>query len=121
LDVGVSAVRLILAAAFVFFGLVKFREASVWVEIFQVIGVGQWFRYVTGVVETVGGALLLWPRATPLAVALLAPTMVGAFLTHVLLFRVTPQSAIVLTLLAGVLFVGWHWRRGRRSIAQISR
>ena len=108
--VAIWTLRIILALAFLFFGLIKFPagEGSPWVDIFNLIGIGQWFRYFTGVVEAVGGLALLVPRATPIAVALLAPTMVGALLTHVLLVGLQPASVVVLILLAGVLVIGWN-------------
>jgi putative oxidoreductase len=31
------------------------------VQTFEAVGVGQWFRYVTGIIE-IGGAALLWAR-----------------------------------------------------------
>jgi uncharacterized membrane protein YphA (DoxX/SURF4 family) len=111
--IGIWALRIFLAAAFLFAGLEKFREGegSPWVRIFEMIGFGQWFRYLTGVLEAGGGALLLIPRATPIAVAMLAPTMVGALMAHVLLFGVGPQSVVVVVLLLGVLALGRHRAR----------
>jgi uncharacterized membrane protein YphA (DoxX/SURF4 family) len=119
--IGISALRIFLAAAFLFFGLLKFREGdgSLYVRIFELIGFGQWFRYFTGVVEVAGAVLMLFPRATPVAVVLLAPTMIGALLTHVLVIGPQPASVVVMVLLAGVLYVGWRYRasaqRGTRA------
>ena len=108
---GIWALRIVLAIAFLFFGLMKFQDRSPYVTIFEQIGFGQWFRYVTGVIEIAGAVLLLAPRATPIAVLLLAPTMVGALLTHVLVIGPQPASVVVLLLLFGVLVVGWSQRR----------
>jgi putative oxidoreductase len=110
--IGIWALRIFLAVAFLFFGLLKFREGdgSLYVRIFELIGFGQWFRYFTGVVEVGGALLMLFPRATPVAVALLAPTMIGALLTHVLVIGPQPASVVVVMLLAGVLYVGWRYR-----------
>jgi uncharacterized membrane protein YphA (DoxX/SURF4 family) len=114
--IGIWTLRIILALAFLFFGLIKFPagEGSPWINIFNLIGIGQWFRYFTGAVEAVGGVLLLVPRATPIAVALLAPTMLGALLTHMLLVGLQPGSVVVLILLTGVLVVGWSQRTKAR-------
>ena len=38
--------------------------ASHWVRTFDAIGLGQWFRYATGIVEVAGGLLFLVPAAT---------------------------------------------------------
>jgi uncharacterized membrane protein YphA (DoxX/SURF4 family) len=102
-----------LALIFVFVGAVKFPgdPRSVWVHIFELIGFGQWFRIVTAIVECVGGVLLLVPRATPIAVLLLAPSMIGALLVHIFAVGVGRPTVVVLLLLAGVLLIGWNWRQ----------
>lgn len=104
--------RVILAAAFLFFGLVKFpsNPGSPWVHTFELIGVGQWFRYFTGLVEAVGGLLLLVPRATYVAVAMLAAAMIGALLTHILLMGLQLATGVVIVLLLGLLSIGWRYR-----------
>lgn len=54
---------------------------------------------------------MLIPPATPIAVVLLAPTMIGALLVHIFVVGIGPQSVVALVLLTGVLMVGWSWRR----------
>ena len=68
-----------IAAAFVMFGAEKFTDPQ-WVKLFQQIGFGQWFRVFTGVVEIVGGLLVLVPRAATVGLGLLACTMASATL-----------------------------------------
>lgn len=63
---------------FVSAGADKFSPG--WVELFREIGVGQWFRYFTGVVEILGGVLVLIPWTVTCGVALLASTMASAAL-----------------------------------------
>ena len=101
--------RAALAVAFVFAGAQKFPADTMWVRLFARIGLGQWFRYVTGIVEVAGGLLLLIPRATAPAVALLTCTM-----AHMLVVGVGPQTVAVSVLLAGVLAVGWTRRPTER-------
>lgn len=73
-------VRVAIALAFVSFGSQKFQPAGLWVHLFAQIGLGQWFRYATGVLQ-IGGALLVLVPATSLAgIAILACTMAGAVL-----------------------------------------
>src|SRR5262245_34819945 len=91
----------------------KFPDAdgSPWVRVFEQIGFGQWFRYVTGVVEVAGGVLLWLPRATTLAVVLLVPTILGALLTHLLVIGPQPASVILMILLFGILVIARnYWR-----------
>jgi uncharacterized membrane protein YphA (DoxX/SURF4 family) len=51
-----------ISVVFVLFGAEKFpsNPGSPWVNLFQQIGAWQWFRF-TGVVEIVGGVLVLIP------------------------------------------------------------
>ena len=104
--------RIFLALVFVYAGIEKFPSApgAMWVKVFADIGLGQWFRYVTGLVEVLGGSLLLVPAATILAVPLLACTMVGALIVHVVVVGTGPQTVAVSILLAGLLGI-WVTRR----------
>ena len=58
-----------------------------WVKTFDAIGLGQWFRYCTGLIELVGGLLFLVPRATIIGAALLIATMCGAMFVQAFVFR----------------------------------
>ena len=49
---------------------------------FDVIGLGQWLRYLTGVLELAGAITLLVPGAALYGAALLAAVMCGALLAH---------------------------------------
>ena len=60
--------RLLVAAVFLYEGTDKFGSRRLWIRLFADIGIGQWFRYATGIVEVVGGVLMLIPRATTMAV-----------------------------------------------------
>lgn len=74
-------------ALFIVIGYTKFNDdpASEWVRIFDQIGLGQWFRYVTGAVQIAGG-ILMAPRRTRTAGALmLATTMLGAAVVDVVI------------------------------------
>jgi uncharacterized membrane protein YphA (DoxX/SURF4 family) len=86
----------LLAAAFVAAGTSKLLGVPAMVELFDGIGVGHWFRYVTGLVEIGGAALLLIPGFAAAGAALLAATMVGAVLTHLMLVGGSPVPALVL-------------------------
>jgi putative oxidoreductase len=77
-------IRILLAFAFLTAGGAKLAAAPPMVAIFHAIGIGQWFRYVTGSIEIIGGALLLWPRRAVYGALVLTCTMIGALLTHAL-------------------------------------
>lgn len=99
--------RILLTLAFVSAGAAKLAGVDMMVATFDAIGIGQWFRYVTGVIE-VGSAVLLWvPRKQALAAALLGATMVGAVLAHVFVLNALEGfPAVILGLIcAGLLYL----------------
>jgi putative oxidoreductase len=69
------------------------------VELFDQIGIGQWFRVVTGVVEVAGAVALLVPGLASIGALWLGFTMVCAVATHVFILHNSPVAAIVLGLL----------------------
>src|SRR4029077_12687436 len=73
--------RLGVAIVFLIAGAEKFSPAnphSHWVSMFHQIGLGEWFRSFTAVVEVLGAALILIPQTVLIGVALLAMTMACA-------------------------------------------
>ncbi len=93
------------AGMFLMAGWGKLSGAPMMVGLFDVIGVGQWFRDLTGAIEVGGALALLVPSVAAFAAAALAATMVGAIATHV--FIVGGSSAIPLVLLAATSFIAW--------------
>jgi uncharacterized membrane protein YphA (DoxX/SURF4 family) len=101
--------RVLVALIFVYEGLDKFGTRRLWIRVFSEIGIGQWFRYATGVIEILGAGLLLVPRATVIAVPLLVCVLAGAFLVHIFIIGVgVPHSVIVAMLFAAVVTIGWR-------------
>ncbi len=94
------------AAAFLAAGIAKLVGAAPMVQLFDTIGVGQWFRYITGVIEVGGALLMLIPAAAVLGAVLLACTMVGAILTHIFILHTNPAApAALLILVSAVLWL----------------
>jgi len=105
--------RLALAAAFLAIGVSKFRD-QMWVRIFDRIGFGQWFRYLTGVMQIGGAILALVPPAALLGVALIACTLAGAVVTWIAFGQ--PFAAVIPgTLLGIVLAIGFAEYNRRRG------
>jgi putative oxidoreductase len=104
----VWGVRILLALAFGAAGIAKLAGVPQMVQVFDAIGLGQWFRYLTGAVEVVGAVLLLVPATGFFGGLLLGATMVSAAATHVLLIGGNPAPALVLGALAA--FVAWRLR-----------
>ncbi|MGQ0716953.1 MAG: DoxX family protein [Pseudonocardiales bacterium] len=91
----------------------KLVGAQPMVELFNEIGIGQWFRYLTGGLEIVGAVALLIPRLVAHGALLLAGVMVGAVITDLLL-GVSPLSAAVLLVVSAIIAWG---RRDRFRVA----
>ncbi|MFC5523827.1 DoxX family protein [Polaromonas jejuensis] len=104
----VWGLRILLALAFGAAGASKLAGVPQMVQVFDAIGFGQWFRYLTGAVEVVGAVLLLVPATGFFGGLLLAVTMVGAVATHLVLIGGNPAPAAVLGLLSS--FVAWRQR-----------
>jgi putative oxidoreductase len=98
------------AAMFVFAGFLKLSGAPLMVQQFAVIGLGQWFRYLTGSIEVVSAVMLLIPSVAAYGATALAVTMIGAVATHLFVLGGSPLMAIVL--LAATTMIAWtRWER----------
>jgi putative oxidoreductase len=109
--------RIALAIVFVFAGALKFSDQSLYVGIFDQIGVGDWFRYLTGVIELGGGLMLLVPRAAAVGFILNGCAMAGAVAFWVL--NGNPGAAMVPGVLLA-LVVGFGWAEARRFITLLN-
>src|ERR1700759_2677247 len=74
--------QIVVATAFIAAASMKLIGAPAMVQLFAQIGIGQWFRYVTAIVEIVGAVALVYPRTIPLGALWLGGTMFCALLTH---------------------------------------
>ena len=98
-------VELILAGIFLLVGGAKLIGRPDMVALFRDIGVGEWFRYVTGTMEVAGAALLVLPRLSGgSAIALGAVMIVATFIEFFVLHR-PPVAAVAC--LTGHSFVAW--------------
>src|SRR5438132_11797580 len=82
--------RGLVAFAFVLFGTLKLIGIPMMVDVFDHVGLGQWFRYATGVIEVGGAILLLSPRFVGPAALVLAATTIGAIISHLTVVRDCP-------------------------------
>ena len=100
-------VQIALAAMFLFAGGSKLMGAPAMVAMFDAIGWGQWFRYLTGAIEASAGIALLIPSAAVFGAILLIPTMIGAVATNLILGQ-SPAAPLVLLAVASA--VAWARR-----------
>ncbi len=108
-NIALWIVQALLALAFVGAASGKLLGKPEMVALFEAVGVGQWFRYVTGLMELTGALLVVVPRTKFFGAALLSMVMVGAVLTHLFILHNAPTAPTVLLALAGL--VAWA-RRG---------
>jgi uncharacterized membrane protein YphA (DoxX/SURF4 family) len=105
-NIGLWVLQILTAAAFVMAGIAKLTGQPMMVETFEKVGVGQWFRFVTGAIEIVSAVVLLIPRLTPVGAALLLCTMAGAVLSHLFVLGGSPVPALVLGCFAAIILWG---------------
>jgi uncharacterized membrane protein YphA (DoxX/SURF4 family) len=96
------------AAMFLMAGYGKLSGDPQMVGLFQAIGIGQWFRYLTGSIEVVSAILLLIPATAGLGATLLVGTMAGALATHLFLLGGNFAPAAVLFVVTAT--VAWARR-----------
>ena len=100
--VGLWVLRVLLASAFLAAGSAKLAGVQAMVDVFERVGLGQWFRFVTGVFEVSGAILLLIPRLTLYGAALLLLVSVGAVTAHLTVLGGNPAPALILLVLTAV-------------------
>jgi uncharacterized membrane protein YphA (DoxX/SURF4 family) len=84
------------AVVFLAAGGAKFAGVQQMVDVFNLIGIGQWFRYVTAAFEVVGAIALLTPRFSGFGAALLAWAMLCAVVAHLVVLGGSSIPAIIL-------------------------
>jgi uncharacterized membrane protein YphA (DoxX/SURF4 family) len=103
LKVTLWVLQIAAAAAFLAAGGAKPAGAPEMVAVFEKVGAGQWFRYVTGGLEIAGAVALLVPRFAFYGAALLVAVMAGAVFTHLAVIGGNPAPAVVLLGLTGAI------------------
>jgi len=88
--------QVLMAAVFVMAGGAKLAGQPAMVEMYDTIGFGQWFRYVTGVIEVGSAILLLVPSLAAVGAGLLVCTMIGAIIAHYTVLHVPATGPIIL-------------------------
>jgi len=112
INVGLWILQIAAAGMFLMVGFFKLSGDPRMVALFDAIGLGQWFRYVTGSLEVLGALLLLIPRLSGLGALLLMGVMLGAVPTHLFVLGGSPLSAITLLIVTGVV----AWGRRKRTM-----
>ena len=106
----------LVALAFLAAGISKLTGQPPMIEIFSRIGIGQWFRYLTGGIEVIAAVLLFIPRLVPVGALLLVGTMAGGVLTHLLVIGGSPVPPLVLLILAAI--IAWGRKQKLKALFQ---
>ena len=109
LNIVLWTLQVLVALAFVAAGSGKLLGSADMVALFDAIGIGQWFRYVTGLLEVLGALLLLVPGKSVFGALLLVCVMAGAVVAHITVLHTSPTAPLVLFALTAL--IAW----GRRS------
>lgn len=98
------AIQAFLTLAFAAAGLAKLMGVQMMVDEFATVGLGQWFRYVTGVME-VGAAIAIWvPGYAAYAAGVMLCVVLGALVAHLTVLGMgTSQGVFVLGPLAAIM------------------
>jgi uncharacterized membrane protein YphA (DoxX/SURF4 family) len=100
---GLWALKILAGLAFVAAGFAKLTGVEMMVATFDALGFGQWFRYVTGVIEVGSAVLLFIPGLQAFGAGLLLCTMIGAVLTHLLILGPSAVPAMILGLMVALI------------------
>ena len=101
--------QILLALMFLMAAGFKLAGASMAVEQFEKIGLGQWFRYLTGVLELIGAIALASQKKSAFGAVLLIPVMIGAVITHVFVFKDSPVAPLIFLVLLSIVAIGrWN-------------
>jgi putative oxidoreductase len=88
--------QILVATVFLMAGSSKLFGNPMMIEVFDKLGFGQWFRYVTGAIEVFSAVTLLVPRLVPLGALLLVGTMSGAIVVHLFMLGGSPLVPVIL-------------------------
>jgi len=106
LQITITVLQIFTAVAFVAAGFAKLSSAGLMVDMFEKIGLGQSFRYVTGCLEISGALLFLFRKTAIVGGWLLAAVMVAAIAMHLFIIGGSPAPAAIL--LSASLIVTWY-------------
>lgn len=96
-----------LAIVFTYAGGIKLIGARPMVQEFAQIGIGQWLRYLTGILEVSGAIGLLVPKYRFWAALQLAAVMAGATAVNIAVLHMLALARLTAILMTLVLALAW--------------
>ena len=99
-------VRIVIAALFLFAAIMKLAGTQMEIDVFNTVGLGQWFRYATGLMEIVGAVAVLVPTVSAFGAVLLLIVDIGAFIAQATSLHMDWIHPIVIgVILAWLVFI----------------
>jgi uncharacterized membrane protein YphA (DoxX/SURF4 family) len=115
--IAVWILRVLVAAVFLFAAFMKLSGQPMMVEEFATVGLGQWFRDFTGVLEVVGAVATLVPAVSPLGAVLLLAVDAGAFVAQVAVIHMDWVHTIVIgAVIAALIYLQRDALRARLGL-----
>jgi len=106
LNIALGTLQVLVALVLLAAGSGKLVGSAAMVALFDAIGIGQWFRYVTGSLEVLGALLLIVPGTTAFGAVLLAFVLAGAVVTHLTVLHTAPTAPLLLFALTALIAFG---------------
>ena len=100
---GLWTLRILVAAMFLLAGVMKLVGQPMMVREFEIVGLGQWFRYLTGVMEIAGATMVLVPSVSALGAMVLLLVDIGAFAAQLVVLHDDWVHTVVIALFIGLL------------------
>ncbi|ATS21472.1 hypothetical protein PK69_09770 [Xanthomonas phaseoli pv. phaseoli] len=107
------ALRVLFGLAFLAASVMKLSGQPQMVAEFQQIGLGQWFRLLTGSIELIGALLLIRRPTVAIGAALLTCVSIGAFVTQLMVLHGDVIHTLVFAAAMGWLV--YSYRPGRAA------
>ncbi|MEQ7873300.1 DoxX family protein [Sphingomonas sp. ASV193] len=116
-SIAIWVLRLFLGLAFLAAAAMKLSGQPMMVAEFDKVGLGQGFRYLTGLLELAGGIAILVPRSSTLGALTLLLVDVGAFVAQLLVLHGDVIHTLVIAALLVVL-IALQRRSGEQAFDQ---
>ena len=104
-SIPIWSLRVVVAALFIVAAGLKLTGQTTMVNEFQVIGLGQWFRFVTGMLELLGAILVLIPATSVVGAILVLLVDIGAFVAQAsVLHGDVIHTLVIATLIVALIY-----------------
>ncbi|WFR94554.1 DoxX family protein [Rhizobium tumorigenes] len=96
LTISIWILRVLVALMFLAAATMKLTSQPMMVAEFEQVGIGQWFRFLTGGLELIGAIAVLVPRTSILGALLLLLVDAGAFVAQIAVLHMDWVHTIVI-------------------------